>query len=448
MLTLKRRYWQWMQRRELIRWSRSLHATGVEPMASEPGASRCTAAFVAEEFFHRDLRGFGGFGKVVSSIASRANRQIAGPCRFGMILPQAVPSVDRVELRRYHDTPVVLRPSSGSLREHLGAYRQAITSLAPQALITIDWYPSYLVPLLATPTTPVLVWIRDPRDSQAWTRLAEVPGEVESRGLSSRRDLIGLAREKQQSLDLLMRESRRGGRKVIFCSKSAALVQRARDTYGLPTLQPHLLPTPLDAPAGPGLYEQIAERPTLLFLGRLDPVKRPWVAFEIAARHPELQVLVAGAFPNASTTAPWQARYARLPNLQLLGHVDGGEKDRLLRSCWALVNTSAHEAEPVSFLEAFSYGKPVIACHAHEDNVRRFGYYAGPSSGAGLDEASLIRFDTAITQMLGDAAQRRRKGEAARDFVLQNHSHEAFYSALMQIYRSEGIAETASGFTA
>ncbi len=430
---LKQQYWAVMQRQSLLRWSRSLAA---DPSA-RPG---CTALFVTEEFFHAELRGFGGFGKAASSVAQHFNkRPELGAC-FAATLAQASTTVTQVERREYHDTPVVLRPSQGDAIQNLRLQRELLLELGPRVLLSVDWHPSYLNVVLALPHTPLLIWIRDPRDEVAWKRIAGVPGETESRGLNGQRQLLALAEQKRRAMRRLLAESRRTGRRVVFCAKAPWIVPRAANTYGLPDLQAHHLPTPVAMPQLDDIDSHRSARPSLLFLGRLDPVKRPWIAFALAARHPELDVLVAGQAHQPELLAPWLTRYGSMPNLRLLGHMEGAEKDSLLRSCWALLNTSVHETEPISFMEAFSYGKPVIACHAEDEEVRRFGIFGGPLPGDGLDPASQQRLDQAVRTLLDDQAQAHAKGLAARAFILREHSHDAFLAALRRICHLEGIA--------
>lgn len=435
---LKQRYWDWARQRQLLAWSRSL-PPGDAMSGDEP--RQPATVFVANEFFHKDLRGFGGFGRVIKAIVEHSLARPEGGARFAVALAGTTPLVAEPSIRQYHGSDVALRPSGGDSPETLGRYRSVLKQLSPRAFFCIDWHPSYLTTALALPHTPVLIWIRDPRDASEWRRIGAVPGELAFRGLKEGFRVDLLAREKQVSLRTLIDESRRTGRKLIFCTKAEWLIERARATYGLPDMRAHLLATPIDLPTIDGsATASESERPSLLFLGRLDPVKRPWIAFEIAARHPELDVLVAGHVHQPESMAHWLERYAHLPNLKLLGHVDGAAKDRLLRSCWALLNTSVHEAEPVSFLEAFSHAKPVITSHASEDCVLRHGYFTGTVDGDGMDETSLAAYSRAIALLLSDTAQRREKGASAREMVRTRHSFESFYAALDDIMRSEGIA--------
>ena len=53
----------------------------------------------------------------------------------------------------------------------------------------------------------------------------------------------------------------------------------------------------------------------------------------------------------------------------MVGVIRGEEKAGLLRRCDVLARTSYHEVFPVVYLEAFSYGKPVVATPAGDTPV-------------------------------------------------------------------------------
>ena len=71
-------------------------------------------------------------------------------------------------------------------------------------------------------------------------------------------------------------------------------------------------------------------RPSVVFLGRLDPIKRPWIFAALAARHSDADFLFLG---QSHFEGPGSWRPENLPsNLRLLGHVGEEEKFRVLSS--------------------------------------------------------------------------------------------------------------------
>lgn len=410
--------------------SRSSAIVGSEPVV--------TVNFLCEEFFHPDLRGYGGFGLTVKNIAEHFNAAEEAPYRVRLAFPQGTQLVRAPEVRRFHETDVILRPATP--RTHVPSftgYHHLLNRQGRQVFLSIDWYPSYLYPLHALSATPLIIWIHDPRDRDEWQRIGQVPGELEFRGLRHPHELHGLADEKASSMRRLFNLQKSCPRMIAFATTAMTLLERARATYQLPDLQAHWLPNPIALPDVPSI--EYSEKPTLLYLGRLDPVKRPWIVFELARRHPGIDFVIAGQSHAPDLFRQWKERYDGLPNLKLLGHVDAVEKDRLLRSCWGILNTSVHEAEPVSFLEAFSYGKCVVSCHDPDQEVSRFGYFVGEVNGEGLDEDSLRRFGDGINQLVSRADQRLEKGTAGMAEMKKHHTFKRFEERLSEIIEIERL---------
>lgn len=97
----------------------------------------------------------------------------------------------------------------------------------------------------------------------------------------------------------------------------------------------------------------------LLFIGALDKIKGLEIIPELASKMPDEKFVIAGEgklkefLKNASLN---------LKNLDVKDYVSGNEKAGLIANCKAFLLTSLWwEPAPVSILEAFSFGKPVIA---------------------------------------------------------------------------------------
>ena len=424
------------RRRRDERQVRRIYRRTVE--RATPGADRTDLVFLCEEFFHPDLRGLGGFGKTVKNVAEHFNREPTSPFHVKLFLTSDSSLVGRPEFRRYHNTDVLLRPPiSETDRAVFARYGELANYAGHKVFISIDWYPSYNYPLLAASAVPLLVWIKDPRDRAEWLRIASVDDELTVAGTGTAEELASAADEKEDSIKRLFALQSNLPRKIAFAASSMPLVQMAERTYGVSGLAAHWLPNPIDIPPLDSI--EYSARPSLLFLGRLDPVKRPWIAFELARRHPDVDFMIAGQSHFGKVMDPWISRYRSIPNLKFLGHTDGEAKDALLRQCWGLLNTSIHEAEPVSFLEAYSYGKCVITCLDLDGSVSRFGYFTGESLGEGLDDQTLGRFSAQIERLVSDPHERREKGRLARQEMQENHTFDSFQRHLSAILETEGI---------
>jgi glycosyltransferase involved in cell wall biosynthesis len=103
----------------------------------------------------------------------------------------------------------------------------------------------------------------------------------------------------------------------------------------------------------------------LLFLGRIDPIKRiDWVLDLLTAVGIGTRLVIAGGAQDPTTAAylnRLEERAAGAPGIVFTGPVAGEEKDELFSNCLALLAPSADEGLPLTLLEAAAYEKCCIA---------------------------------------------------------------------------------------
>jgi glycosyltransferase involved in cell wall biosynthesis len=410
------------------------HRDDVASPAGNKG--RPMMAIISEEFFHRDLGGFGGYGITVRNITGYYNSRPDGLCA-SVVMPKDLGQASDPILSRQNNADVLFLPKLKRLLLHPRRYVALLRSLRPCFFLSIDYLAKYEYVLWGAPWVPLVLYIRDPRSLKEWRTIGTVPQEAPANWRADVRQLEGIAAQQLESFNRIQLWSRWTGRKIIFATNAQCLVERARRKFGLPDMQPHYLPNPIQQPTVTCITWQAA--PMLLFLGRLDPQKRPWIVYALARRLPQVTFVLAGEARYAQLVEPLIAPYCDLPNVHRVGLVDGDAKDELLRKCWALINTSIHEGLPVSFLEAFSYGKCVVSGLDPDGLVTRFGYVAGAHLGLGLDEDTLGAFEAQIRLCLADEKGRRMRGEEAMSYVRQTHSFESFDRHLRRLLTTEGI---------
>jgi glycosyltransferase involved in cell wall biosynthesis len=170
-----------------------------------------------------------------------------------------------------------------------------------------------------------------------------------------------------------------------------------------------------------------ADKPTVLFLGRLDRRKRPQLFFELARKFPQVTFLAAGRARDQAWEAELRERYGKIENLKLLGFVDQFESAKLyalLSQSWILVNTSVREGLPTSFLEALANKCALLSSVDPGGATSRFGRFVGDDDfAAGL--AELLRNDAW-----------RSKGEAGWDYVRETFEVNAVLDRHMGVYQS------------
>ena len=292
-------------------------------------------------------------------------------------------------------------------------------------LLTIDYNLGYSVYLRSLPRTPTIVWVRDPRMPDDARRIlgVRIPGAENEppQGLMSH-DGTSLARIAGESFWL--------GRPLMLATPLPHLASKLEGTYGVEPWDFYFLPNPIRL--NPGQVRK-SERPTVVFLARLDPYKRPWLFAELARQFPQVEFRFLG---QSHFTGPGAWRPETLPaNVRLLGHVHEDEKLHLLSEAWVAINTSVHEGLAVSFLEALACRTPLLSCVNPGFVVSRYGIYTGRFDGSGMD--GMNAFCEGLHTILGDDARRSELGEQGRAWVQSTHSVKTFLAAF---FRLAGIA--------
>ena len=383
-------------------------------------ARRLRLGIVANEFFDRRLGRMGGFGWAAAQVARRFSQDATLGVDVTLISPD--PNVSPAQVAgRAHGAPL-LRFAPHNLLD-----LQYLARLGIDLLLTIDYRPNYTALCDALPRTPIIVWARDPHAPDDTATIQTLRAPDDAQGLPCGASAIDC-----QSLGALARASQRTGRPLAIASPAPSLLSKANRAYGLELDELPLLPNIIDLE--PGTVKK-CERPRVLFLGRLEPIKRPWLFLELARRFPEVEFVLAGG-AYLPPGVGWHPDH--LPeNVCPTGHLGGHEKLDALRSAWALVNTSIHEGLPVSFLEALRCETPLLSCQNPEGVVARYGIYVGPHSGDG--QSALPAFEEALARLLHSHALREQLGRAGRQWVEATHSFAQFLAAFDALAATLGV---------
>jgi glycosyltransferase involved in cell wall biosynthesis len=156
----------------------------------------------------------------------------------------------------------------------------------------------------------------------------------------------------------------------------------------------------------------------VLWVGSIQPKKRPEMILQIAAQLPEVQFVMAGGKMrgHASLYERTLLQAADLPNVQFLGFVPHSEIGRHFLEADMLISTSDGELEgfPNVFLQAWCVGLPVVASCDPDGIIARHGLGYVHQTTPGLVRAiSAVRTDRQLHR--GMAAR-------AREYVEEHHS--------------------------
>lgn len=218
---------------------------------------------------------------------------------------------------------------------------------------------------------------------------------------------------------------RKGVRRANECyAASKLLIEKARRKYRL-RKDPRFLPTPVSVP------KQIEKStsPTVCFISRWDRRKRPEEFFKLARQFPGVKFIAIGASRDKKWDHYLRQKYAEIPNLQMTGFIDqfsGRGIADFLEKSWVLVNSSAREGLPNSFLEACASQCALLSSVNPDDFASNFGIWVKDGDFAG-----------GLRELLKDDLW-REQGKRGYDYVREQFEIEQAIDEHIKVYRSLG----------
>lgn len=277
---------------------------------------------------------------------------------------------------------------------------------------------SYRILALNRERAPLILWVQDPRPWYEWREINTVKLFTETCYWDTPvYEYVNYMNWK---------------RKVWYITQGMFLKEKARDLYRLNNdVDMKYLPNPIEIDDEFDV-KHYKKKNNIVFLGRLESVKRGWLFCEIARCLPEYNFYVIGKFTReVAKNKRIFDKYLDVPNLHFVGHLEGKEKEQYLKDAKILVNTSIHEALPISFLEALSYGTLLVSNRNPEELTSKFGVYVGEVLGDGFDKVGL--YVDAIKQIINDDDKRKKMSFDAVKYVKQVHNVNDFVSNLRDL---------------
>lgn len=208
----------------------------------------------------------------------------------------------------------------------------------------------------------------------------------------------------------------------VYC-QAKFIIPKVRKMYHLGN-DPLFLPNPYPIPDGP---IRKAKKPTVCFLGRWDPRKRPEIFFELARKFPDVHFLALGKAHNEARNQRLYEHYGEIPNLELVGFINPFESDRLrhvLRESWIMINTAAREGLPAAFIEAAAHKCAILSGLDPDGFASRGGYHAEDED-----------FVTGLNYLL-EHNRWQELGERGYSYVRQVHDTDVVVTQHLNEYRS------------
>ena len=373
-------------------------------------------ALLIDEFFGGAGTAFGGYGFL-------ARRYIA------KYIPNADIRIDVLLGAGGHRfTPRVYREDSVKL------YRLPRKSWAAKwflkrknydAYLSIELTDDYVLKHETNKNKKLILWIQDPRPKSMWENVIDT--------MQSIKDPCFYTQHVYDTVHELAKNNR-----VKFISQGYCLNSLAMDLYKLSKNTPvQYLPNPIDLDMDFKL-DLKQKKKRVIFLGRLEAQKRAWLFCEIAKRMPEYEFYVLGQFfryreDNERMLKPYMN--GDIKNLHFVGHVDGKEKQELIKSARILCSTAIWEGIPISWLECLSYGTVLVSDLEREGLVEKFGTFVGDNLGDGFE--GVDSFIPAIRELMENDKLYKEKAESAIQYIRETHNVPRFVNDLRNVIWQE-----------
>lgn len=168
----------------------------------------------------------------------------------------------------------------------------------------------------------------------------------------------------------------------------------------------------------------------VLFAGRISKEKGVGTLIDAASRLRTVRFVVAGEGPPLEEFRR-MARDHGLSNIEFMGYVKSDDLEPLMRGCSCVVVPSiSYENLPLSILEAFARGKPVVASDSGgipelvKDGVTGYIFLRD-------DPESLAH---ALDKAMSNEHHRLEMGRQARELVINSYGPDSHYDRIMSIY--------------
>lgn len=213
---------------------------------------------------------------------------------------------------------------------------------------------------------------------------------------------------------------------VLAC-QAKLLIPKIREAFK--TDKPiQFLPNFIDIP---NVNMKKSSEPSVVWLGRLDKIKRPELCFKLAKETPHIQYYILGKAHNPDQDLLLRLKYRNIPNLHLLGFQNGKTKQETLAKAWILINTSTYECLPVSFLEALAHRCALLSTQNPDGYTHEYGYWI-PETG--IQKNAVKALQDGLHHLL-ENNRWRKLGQYGYQQVKNVHSTEKGVEAHLKLYR-------------
>lgn len=166
----------------------------------------------------------------------------------------------------------------------------------------------------------------------------------------------------------------------------------------------------------------------VLWIGRICEQKRPDRILDIAESNPDLQIDFVGPIGNSNYAAMIHDRIKKLKNVTYHGPVQRTEVDEFYRKAKVMCCTSDFEGFPNTFLEAWSWGVPIISTFDPDHIIAE--------KGVGIVGTNLTELASGIRELLDSPEKWINASKASREYYAKNHALNVVMVQFEQVFHS------------
>jgi glycosyltransferase involved in cell wall biosynthesis len=227
-------------------------------------------------------------------------------------------------------------------------------------------------------------------------------------------------------------------------SVASHISNRIRADYGV---EAEVIASGIDVPQyrGPNMIRKrygLNGRDYVLFLGRIDPIKRiDWIVDIAVAGSNGVTYVIAGGAQNKETERYYKRLVDHVEKARarviFTGPVEGDLKYELLSNCRVFVSPSQDEGLPIALLEAMSYGCVCVASDipAHREVIenKASGYLFRSGDRGHFTETIMKVLHQLDREQLAVGSRARQKVNERYNWDKATERYESIYSELIGI---------------
>jgi len=195
----------------------------------------------------------------------------------------------------------------------------------------------------------------------------------------------------------------------IFIVQNSFQKEKAKELFGIDAI---IIKNLMELPKEISIKK---DKPLILFVGSILEYKQPELFIELAKKVKTTSFYIIGPCNNKEYRDSLKEKAQYISNIKFCDYLPRENILEVYKKDIILVNTSKFEGFPNTFLEAWSYGNPVVSLNVDPDKVIC-------KSKLGFHSRNTEKMTKDLKLLISDRELRKELGSNGRKYVEKNHS--------------------------